>query len=511
MDPRTSPRFKGDAFEQYKPVRNHLRKVALIESLGVIRSYVQHMQFGSDFPSDIEVAPYFLQARTPLERKVFEWEIDVLAREVILNASELKGAPETLRRWSYFSNAVNKLKTFADDLTSLYPKGSIMLEIHRIAHRQFIWQQRPNAVWTARYFRIFSDPAIDEIIRHTIGIGTKDLYGLGMALLGLYHDRFALNYPPTIEIPGLDLSKLDLLLQHFATTMADLKLRTAEVQEINENHAYVFNPLRIHPLVWVDLDGQRSVIAPIPTFLWWRFTEGVYYEIYNAPGFSDAFGRSYQAYVGHSIARANESRRLKVYPEAEYYVGKDRRDSIDWIIEDATAMLFVESKTKRLRLDAKTELRSREALESEIDKLAAFLVQVYKTIRDFRENRYPHRKYDPAKAVFPLVVTLGEWFAFGDMIQQEIERRVVEKLEQEGLPREWVDDMPYATCSIQEFERLVQVLHTEGIAEVMRRRASNSEYKKWQLGAVINQEFKSAVATVRPLFPEVMDELARWP
>src|SRR5215471_4746182 len=124
MDPRSRPRFTGDAFEQYKPVRNHLRKVALIESLGVIRSYVQHMQFGSEFPSDIEVAPYFLQARTPLERKVFEWELDVLAREVVLNASELGGAHETLRRWSYFSGAVNKIKTFHNDLAALYPKGS---------------------------------------------------------------------------------------------------------------------------------------------------------------------------------------------------------------------------------------------------------------------------------------------------------------------------------------------------------------------------------------------------
>ena len=195
------------------------------------------------------------------------------------------------------------------------------------------------------------------------------------------------------------------------------------------------------PLVWVDLGGQRSVMAPIPTFLWWRFTEGVYYEIYSKPGFSDAFGRSYQAYVGEVIRRSNESQRFTIYPEAEYYVGKERRDSIDWIIEDATAMLFVESKTKRLRLEAKTALRSREALEREIDKLADFVVQVYKTVRDFCDDRYSQRKHHPGKTIFPVVVTLEEWYAFGDMIQQEIQERVAVKLGEAGLPREWVTDM----------------------------------------------------------------------
>ena len=107
-------------------------------------------------------------------------------------------------------------------------------------------------------------------------------------------------------------------------------------------------------------------------------------------------------------------------------------------------------------------------------------------------------------------MTLEEWHAFGDMIQQEIERRVVLKLEEAGLPRDWATEMPYATCSIQDFEGLIQVLAKEGIAEVIRRRANSPEYRKWEIGSFLTHEFKDALSGVRPLFPEAMEELVRW-
>jgi len=78
-----------DLFELYKPLRNHLRNLALIESLGAIRAYVQHLQFRTRFPSDIEVPDWFLQAGSNVEKKVFEWELDVLTRELLIHASLL--------------------------------------------------------------------------------------------------------------------------------------------------------------------------------------------------------------------------------------------------------------------------------------------------------------------------------------------------------------------------------------------------------------------------------------
>ena len=500
----------NDAFELYKPLRNHLRKVPLIESLGVIRAYAQHLQFGASFPSDIEVPAWFLQASSNVGKRVYEWELDVLARELLINAS--LGGPvdqrNTLRRWSYFAGAINKLKDLENALVALYPEGSILIELHRIAHREFPWQQPPNATWLSRYYRILSHPGLDAVVQASTGLTARELYLFGMALAGIYHNQFALYYPPNIEIPTLTRDHIDGFLRHFALDLDQLRGRAVASQELNANYAYTLNPLRVHPIVRLALRGRAALIAPIPTFLFWRFTEGVYYELVTREGFGIAYGAAFQQYVGDAIERGNRSGRLRVYPEAEYRVGKDRKDSVDWILEDDSGLLFVESKTKRLQLRAKGEILSVESLEAELDKLATFIVQLYKTIADYRDGYYTHVPPPRANSpIYPLVLTLEEWFTFGPRIQTLLGERVAARLEAAGLPREWLSEMPYSTCSVAAFEKLVQVLSERPIGEVMGKKTSDPEFRQWLLDGYLGHAFPAEMRAARNLFPETLDEL----
>lgn len=498
-----------DVFELYKPFRNHLRKLPLLESLGVVRAYMQHLLARQPLPHDIEVHPRFARARNRLERGVHEWELDVIARELFINAMDTEAmyASETLRRWEYFAGAINKLKTLEDKISGLYPAGMILLEVHRIAHRQFPWQRPQNAIMLARYFKIFGEPTLNEIIERKIGITAKDLYLIGLAFSGHYLETFALDYPPRIEIPGLDLAKLDNFLRHFSLDIASMKSKAKDLQEVNENFAYAMNPLRMWPLVRVTFGGRERLIAPVPFFLMRRFTEGVYYEICKEPDFGEAFGRSFQSYVGEVLNRSNGAARFSILPEKEYAVGKDRKDTVDWIVEDSSAVMFVESKTKRLRLEAKMEIRSTEVLERELAKLADFIVQTYKSVRDYRDGHYPDFPYRPEKPVFPLVLTLEEWYPFGDMIQARLDDLVTQGLQGAGIEPLWMREMPYAISSVEDFERLIQVVSKRGIDEVMRRKGDDLERRKWSMGPFLSDQFNTEWSTTIDLFPEVLDEI----
>jgi len=163
----------------------------------------------------------------------------------------------------------------------------------------------------------------------------------------------------------------------------------------------------------MPVSNRDSLVAPLPTFLVWRFTDGVYYEICQEPEFGSAFGDSFQRHVGEVVRRANTRGTLQVYPEEEYLVGNMRKDSVDWIVTDDTAAIFVECKTKRLKLEAKVEIRSSEALEDELDKLATFITQVYKTILDCQKGYYRTFTLSSGLSVFPVVLTLEEWYALG--------------------------------------------------------------------------------------------------
>jgi hypothetical protein len=349
-------------YEHYKPLRKYLRQFPLLESLDVVRAYIQYLQLGVPLPPYIEVNAEILKAGR--WRGVYEWSLDILAKELTLNA--VAYSPKSLRSWSAFTTALNKITELERNVIAAHRelhKTNILIEIYRISHRQFPWQRPVTAGSILRYFKIFGTPEFDPILRSHIGLGACELYTIGLAFTGCFIDRFGVRLPPKIE--GLPLSdeNVSRFLQHFSTDMARLKNMVAENQSYDQDYAYSFNPLRTYPLVRVDLDGQPTVVAPIPTFLFRRFTEGVYYEICNVAGFSEAFGCSFQNYVGDVLASTIQHSRFTITPEKSYYVGKDRKDSVDWIVSDRTGDLFIECKNKKLCLGAKIGLASTDILK----------------------------------------------------------------------------------------------------------------------------------------------------
>jgi hypothetical protein len=429
-----------------------------------------------------------------------------LVRELILNAEETSNrATRTLRRWDYFSRAVNKLKTLENEIGGLYPRGTALREMHRIAHRQFPWQERPNHRYAARYYKIFTQPELRAITERVIGVSVENMYLAGFALLGAFFDLLVVNYPPNISIPGLDLAKLDAFLRHFSLGIRELRERIAAAQQFNENYAYTFNPLRAFPIVRMEASGRDGIVCPLPTFLFRRFTDGVYYEICDEPGFDAAFGKAFQTYIGEVIHAADTQAIFSIVPEAPYSAGKDERRTVDWLVEDSTGVLFIEAKTKRLRFDAKVDLSSGH-LENELEKMAQFIIQIYKTVGDYRAGRYPIA-WDGQKKIYPLIVTLEEWFLFGPAIFNEIDSRVRTKLASEALPVQWIDEMPYSVCAIDDLEVLLQVVSVERAAPVVGGKAENPEFRQWAMRSFLLSRFAEQVRETKPLFPNALDNI----
>jgi hypothetical protein len=259
----------------------------------------------------------------------------------------------------------------------------------------------------------------------------------------------------------------------------------------------------------VILNGRDAVVSPIPTFLFRRFTDGVYYEICDAKGFADAFGHSFQKYVGEMLSKANYGDRLTIVAEHAYHVGKDRKDSVDWIVSDPTGDLFVECKTKKLRVDAKIGLTSTTVLNDDLDKMAGFIVQIYKTLFDAVNGRYAHWLPSQDKPLYPVIVTLEEWFAFGDKIFPAVDEIARRKLAELQMSSTIVDRYPYTICSTEDFELAAQIMQSTGIHSVMSKKTVG-EHLLWPLYSFLGTVFKDELAQVRKrdsLFVEDMGNI----
>lgn len=495
-------------YDLYKPLRNHLKQLPLLDSLGVVRAYVQNLQFNQPLPLDVNTAPYFLQAKSRLEKHVYEWELDIIAKEIIINTETDASSTNTLKEWNYFSSTINKLKDLENNIALRYNdlfKNNILIELYRLAHRQFPWQSPPNLIWITRYYKIFGALGVDAIIQRKIGLTTKELYKIGLGFIGLYLDMFALYYPPKIDIAEIDIVKLDKFLKHFSIDMLSLKELIIKGQSYDQDYAYTFSPLRIFPIIKTIFNSKEALICPIPTFLFRRFTEGVYYEICRESDFDDPFGNSFEKYIGEVLKEANKKSSFDIFPEEEFYDGKNRKDSVDWIISDIGANLFIECKTKKLRIEAKISLVSQTILDEELDKMSDFIIQTYKTIADYKTNKYPSFKNNQ-KPIYPLIVTLEDWFAFGDKLVPALDSKVSEKLDLVGIDRKVLEECPYSICSTHEFETAVQVMNSVGINPVMKNKTTG-EKRLWTLGQFIYTEYPTENSLAKDLFPNTIKEI----
>ena len=232
----------------------------------------------------------------------------------------------------------------------------------------------------------------------------------------------------------------------------------------------------------------------------------VFYEICKKPGFDNAFGDAFQRYVGLVIERGTHPENTRFYPEAQYWVGKDSKKIVDWIVDQHGSAIFVEAKTKRLAHQAKVEIINEEILPIELDKLAAMVVQTYKSIFDYKAGYYPHYPFDPSRKIYPVIVTLEDWFLIGPKLANKLKADVIRRLEQEALPIAIVDEMPYSVCAIHEFEQAIQVMDRAGIHTVMQRKIEKSR-QEWTLAAFLRDGFQEHWDRVGFIFEKEFDSI----
>lgn len=492
-------------YEWYKPLRNHLRLLRVDESLYTLWAFSLLAQFETPLPPDIE-NPFRYSTRNALQfdGHMLPWEIEVLTKEVIINSHESIGT-KTLRIWDYLSGAFNKLKALENEISGKYiSTDNVLLELNRIAHRQFTWQGlRPNQRMLTRYYILYSYQPLNSIIEEIFSLSAGEISIIGTALLSKFLKHPASIYPLNVELKNLTIHDFDKFLAHFSTDIVNLKTKLIDEQEYNDQFAYAYNSLRASPIIRMRYNHDTSIVCPLPTLLYWRFTSGVYYEICNHPKFDNAFGFSFQRHVGDTLQRAISN--YKIYPEQQYQVHGQRKDTVDWMIE-SDAVVFIECKTRRMSYSGKTTL-TEQIIDNEIEKMLMYVMQVYHTILDYKSNLYPNMIYDPDKPIYPLIVTLEDWYFFGDKTYRMLNDKVKKQFEIEGISETLLEKSPYSICSIDELDSIAQVVNLVGVNKVFQPKTSDKQLRTYQFQPYIHDKFVEEMKQYRFLFKKEWEQI----
>jgi hypothetical protein len=94
---------------------------------------------------------------------------------------------------------------------------------------------------------------------------------------------------------------------------------------------------------------------------------------------------------------------------------------MDWVISDNGGHNFIECKTKRLLLDAKTRCDT-ESLEKDVVVLAKAIAQHYRNIKDAIDAKTDWTPDD--RPIYPLILTMEDWFIFSPHIDDLLNSHV---------------------------------------------------------------------------------------
>lgn len=487
----------------YRDIRAQTRRLGRRDSLAVIWAYSLCLQVNDfEIPQEIEVAQQFRDAN-PKQAFLAEWTLEHLVREVIRYADEEPRNGTTLRRWATLASLANTLRALEGEIyRDLVGGPNIHLELMRIMHRQFVWQQqRFDWRWLIRYYKIFSTPAIVAHSEAATGLTVDQVFLVGFGYLGHFFQQPRWRKRVTVEIPGLTAEHLERFLAFTCLSRPALAERLRMEHALDESFAYRYSSLREYPIVEFSHGGVDEIACPIPTLLFWRITTGLYYSLKDQRGFPTAFGSSFQAYVGEVLQQRITAPGMQILAEVEYHVGVNRKDSIDWIIQEGNdAALFIECKTMRLTWASKAGMSNLTALAQDIRKLAGAVIQSYKAIRDYRAGLYPHLAFDETRHITPVVLTLEDWYCHGQYLPDLLDQAVRTAMENAGLATAWLDDMPYSVISIDEFETAAGVTSAAGINAFWRGKLLDAVKRRWPYGSYCTADFADETVALPDLF-----------
>ena len=495
----------NDAYGGWTPLRNALRKLDLNDTLDVIRAYsaFRTLRTTTPFPSNMEVH----RAVYSDEHIILPWEMEILAREAIIVCSHQSSTRYTARKWNTFSSLIDKLRE-VDEYISRYlvDDTNILQEVTvRLAHRQFKYQTEvPSKASLVRYSRIFGHATVEPIVKTKIGLSAKQLFTIGAGLWLKYASQhLGVNYPlDGLALPDITNADYDKFMKLYSLSMKEMKQRLTAERKLDDTFMYQFHALQSHPLILTELNGRLAHVCPTPTLLFRRITSGLFYDLINERGFDQAFGTSFQDYVGQMLEKTFDGTSVKVYPEEP----DTRPKRVDWIIDQPTSFMLIECKTKRMTIGARTTIQDDNELRAQLEVVGEAVVQSYQALEAYKNGNYRSQQYsyDPAKCPFICVVTLENWHLMGPQLEK-LREIVKDKLLHLGLDSGLMQQAPFVICMVNEMEEFAYLLKTNELTGVVRSYWDDPEKSSWAFIGYLYHRYKNELSSYTYVFS---DELA---
>ncbi len=209
-------------------------------------------------------------------------------------------------------------------------------------------------------------------------------------------------------------SKVELFLSQTQADYSEFRKiakSTAQTTGVPEQERYAYNPLYEKPIIKCQ-DG--TLVVPVIQMLQQKITWGIYYMLLDKDkqDFTNKFGYILEKYVGELLSDMTGSTELMA--EMSGKVNKsEAKGPADWFWMKGEDIVLIESKKSVLTLSARTRNSPQDVENNIKNSLHDAMKQLKKNINRLKNNLWPIHGFSSDTKIFPLIVTLGNFY-FGN-------------------------------------------------------------------------------------------------
>lgn len=463
----------------FNRLKEQMCQIEFVDTLYVIWGLNRFLQFREPVPADIELPlGYGEGSHHPRMDLTTEWELDLLLALTTVYSAKYTGARYSLKNLKNLKSYLNSIRRLDNEIVPQITKvtGNFLEEIFRLIHRQGSWQENTGYLYFYRHYKIFSHPDLQNEIKLKYNMTYEELLLCGISVAGFFRNCFRSGSAIYQNYTGRFRELIDVFVLKLSITVEEFQKRCDIQNSINENFFYFFNPIKLFPLI----KFHNNIFCPSPILVHWRVTNGVYYDIVsNKKEFKRAIGASFESYCGFVLKETIKNDSISIYPEIVY--GKSEKKTSDWILRQSNTLWLIECKAKRLKLGSKLKLADKKDIEDDIEKMAGFVFQAYKSLNDVLENKVNEIQTNKETKVFVTILTLEEWFlALNPQYIENIEMKVREKCINNKLNPSYVEIYPFSILSVSFLENNSRLFNNYEISEVLTKLKENSFFEMEQ-------------------------------
>jgi hypothetical protein len=261
---------------------------------------------------------------------------------------------------------------------------------------------------------------LDALFTKWVGCSVEEYLTYGAALSSFYMQKDGRIDPTTACVslaqwlrnvrPGDARAKFETVIREISRPA----WRFAQAFRRRSGLPFYYDFVPLEETALVSIPGGR-LCCEWPQWLWETLSSGVYWRFHGRLWHCDRSlfnrfcrfaGELFERYVQALLASVlpNDA----VFGEQEYACGKQRKRSSDAIVFDGRDAVFFEAGTVHLHKNATEIDAATDALDKDLNELAAKAAQCMSSIRDFQDRRFRCGRFaaPDVDRYWPVVVTL---------------------------------------------------------------------------------------------------------